>query len=48
MLISVKGTGKSQLQPGQQYMEDVHVLSITLFPAKKPLTKTDWCAGALS
>ena len=47
MLISVKGTGKNQLQSGQEGMGDAPVLSHFYFPIKS-MTKTDWCAGALS
>ena len=46
MLVSVDGTGQNQLQPGQEHggcSSDV-----TLFFAKKSLTKTDRCAEALS
>jgi hypothetical protein len=47
MLISVEGTGKNQLEPGQESMGDASVLSNSFF-AKKTLNKTDRCAGALS
>jgi hypothetical protein len=42
MLISVEGTGKNQLEPGQGTIGDV----VTMFFAKKSLIKTDRCAGA--
>jgi hypothetical protein len=41
------GTGKNQLQSGQENMGEAQVL-VTLFFANKSLTKTDRCAGALS
>jgi len=46
MLFSVQETGKNQQQPAP----DIWGMSsvVTLFFAKKFLTKTDWCAGALS
>ena len=44
MLISVKGTGKNQLQPGQERMGDPPVLLLLLFFfLMKSMTKTDWC-----
>ena len=45
MLSSVEGSGKNQLQPGQEGMGDAPV--VTLFSAKKSLTKTNQCAEAL-
>jgi hypothetical protein len=42
MQISVKGIDKSQLERGQAIMEDA-----TLFFAKKSVSKSDQCAGAL-
>jgi hypothetical protein len=47
MLISVQGTEKNELQSGQESMGHTPG-TVTLFFAKKFLTKTDWCAGALS
>jgi hypothetical protein len=47
MLISVEGTDKNELQSGQESMGHAPG-TVTLFSAKKFLTKTDWCAGALS
>jgi len=44
--ISVDGTGKNQLAPGQKGVGDVHMLSI-FFTGKKSLIKTSRCAGAL-
>jgi hypothetical protein len=46
MLILVEGTGKNQMQPGQESTGCSSV--VTLFLAKKSMTKTDRCAGALS
>jgi hypothetical protein len=46
MLFSFKGTGKNQLDPGQE--SGGCSRAVTLFFAKKSLTKTDWCARALS
>jgi len=42
MQISVEGTGKNQLEPGQGDMGNDPVLSHC------SLTETNWCAGALS
>ena len=47
MLISVEGRDKIELQSGQESMGHAPG-TVTLFFAKKFLTKTDWCAGALS
>jgi len=47
MLISVEGTAKHQLQPGQESTEGCSSV-VTLFLAKKSMTKTDRCVGALS
>jgi hypothetical protein len=46
MLISVKGTGENQLEPGQESMADAPMFSHCFFP-KKSFIKTDRCAGAL-
>jgi len=45
MLISVKGAGENELEPDQESMGDISVLSHF---AKKSMTKTDRCTGALS
>ena len=45
MLISVERTGKNQLELDQ---DGGNYSAVTLFFAKKSLTETDWCAGALS
>ena len=42
MLISVEGTGKIQLQPGQENMGDAPVSSL-FFALKKSLNKTERC-----
>jgi len=42
MLISVEGTGKNQLDPGQEGLGDDPMLS------HRSLTENDRCAGALS
>jgi len=47
MLISVEGRGKNQLESVQDSMWECSS-AVTLFFAKKSLTKTDRCAGALS
>jgi len=47
MLISIEGTGKNKLQPGQESMGGCCIV-VTLISPKKSLNKTDWCAGALS
>ena len=47
MLISVDGTDKNELQSCQESTGHAPG-TVTLFFAKKFLTKTDWCAGALS
>jgi hypothetical protein len=47
MLISVEGTDKNDLQSGQESMGHAPG-TVTSFFAKKFLTKTDWCAAALS
>jgi len=47
MLISLEGTGKNQMEPGQESMGNAPVLSHCSF-ARKCLTKTNWDAGALS
>jgi hypothetical protein len=44
MLISKEETGKNQLEPGYSGSSSF----VTLFFAKKSLTETDRCAGALS
>jgi len=46
MLISVEGTDKNQLEPGEESMGGSTVLS--LYFANKSLAKTDRCHGALS
>jgi hypothetical protein len=47
MLISVQGTGKIQLELGQDNTWNA-VEFVTLFFAQKVSTKTDRCAGAFS
>jgi len=47
MPISVEDAGKNQLQPGQESMGGCSS-GVTLFSAKKSLTETGRCAGALS
>ena len=47
ILISFKGTGENQLQPGQESVGDTPVLS-HCYLIRNPTTYTDWCAGALS
>jgi hypothetical protein len=46
MVIPFEGTGKNQQKLGQEYGGCSSV--VTLFFAKKSLTKTDWCVAALS
>jgi hypothetical protein len=43
VLISVEGTDKNELHSGQESMGHAPG-NVTLFFAKKFLTKTDWCA----
>jgi len=45
LLISNEGTGKNQMEPGQENVGCSNV--VILFLAQKSLTKTDRCAGAL-
>jgi len=46
MLISIEGTGKNQLEPGQESMEDVVVLSnysLLRNPGPKPTGVVEHC-----
>jgi hypothetical protein len=46
-MISVKRTGKKELEPDQESMGGGLTI-VTLFLAKNSLTKTNWGIGALS
>jgi hypothetical protein len=49
MLISVEGTGKHQLEPDQKRIGGGGSYCFVMFTLiRNVLTKTDWCAGALS